>query len=72
MNHFDTQHDQIGGMMYESNGNGLRPSGSSGQMSFYENIMSLNPRIDQHFPGKVESSRSFSHLQHGEGFNMFG
>jgi hypothetical protein len=25
-----------------------------------------------HFPGKVESSRSFSHLQHSEGFDMFG
>ncbi|XP_062224627.1 WUSCHEL-related homeobox 8-like isoform X2 [Phragmites australis] len=71
MHHFDTEHDQIGGMMYGSNGNGLRSSGSSGQMPFYENIMS-NPRIDQHFPGKVESSRSFSHLQHGEGFDMFG
>uniref|UniRef100_A0A0A9CU32 Homeobox domain-containing protein n=1 Tax=Arundo donax TaxID=35708 RepID=A0A0A9CU32_ARUDO len=72
MNHFDTQPDQIGGMMYGSNGNGLRLFGSSGQISFYENIMLSNPRIDQHFPGKVESSRSFSHLQHGEGFNMFG
>ncbi|PAN27853.1 hypothetical protein PAHAL_5G112800 [Panicum hallii] len=70
MHHFDADHDQIGGMMYGSNENGMRSSGGSGQMSFYENIMS-NPRID-HFPGKVESSRSFSHLQHGEGFDMFG
>lgn len=70
MHHLDTDHDQIGGMMYGCNDNGLRSSGSSGQMSFYGNIMP-NPRID-HFPGKVESSRSFSHLQHGEGFDMFG
>ncbi|WVZ68399.1 hypothetical protein U9M48_017342 [Paspalum notatum var. saurae] len=70
MHHFDADHDQIGGMMYGSNDNGLRSSGSSGHMSFYDNIMS-NPRID-HFPGKVESSRGFSHLQHGEGFDMFG
>ncbi|GJM92742.1 hypothetical protein PR202_ga09236 [Eleusine coracana subsp. coracana] len=64
------QRDQMGGMMYGSNDNNMRTSGTSGQMSFYDNIMS-NPRID-HFPGKVESSRSFSHLQHGEGFDMFG
>lgn len=70
MHHFDADHEQIGGMMYGSNDNGFRSSGSSGQMSLYENIMS-NPRID-HFPGKVESSRSFSQLQHGEGFDMFG
>ncbi|CAO2182524.1 unnamed protein product [Urochloa humidicola] len=70
MHHFDTDHDQMGGMMYGSNDNGMRSSGNSGQMSLYENIMS-NPRID-HYPGKVESSRSFSHLQHGEGFDMFG
>ncbi|CAL4946834.1 unnamed protein product [Urochloa decumbens] len=70
MHHFDTDHDQMSGMMYGSNDNGMRLSGNPGQMPFYENIMS-NPRID-HFPGKVESSRSFSHLQHGEGFDMFG
>jgi len=44
MHHFDTDHDQIGGMMYGCNDSGLRSSGSSGQMSFYENIMS-NPSI---------------------------
>ncbi|TVU32041.1 hypothetical protein EJB05_23757 [Eragrostis curvula] len=70
MHHFETEKNQMGGMTYGSNDNNLRMSGSSGQMSLYENIMS-NPRID-HFLGKVESSRSFSHLQHGEGFGMFG
>jgi hypothetical protein len=38
------QRDQMAGMMYGSNDNNLRSSGSSGQMSFYENIMS-NPSI---------------------------
>ncbi|XP_062207256.1 WUSCHEL-related homeobox 8-like [Phragmites australis] len=70
MDHFDTEHDQIGSMIYGSNDNGLRSSGSSAQMAIYENMMS-NPRID-HFPGKVESSRSFSHFQHGGNFDMFG
>ncbi|TVU36615.1 hypothetical protein EJB05_18555 [Eragrostis curvula] len=64
------EHNQMGGMMYGSNDNNLRSSGSSAQMSFYDSIMS-NPRID-HFPGKVESSRGFSHLQQGDGFDMFG
>lgn len=44
MHHFDADHDQIGGMMYGSSDNGMRLSGNSGQMSFYENIMS-NPSI---------------------------
>lgn len=44
MHHLDTDHDQIGGMMYGCNDNGLRSSGSSGQMSFYGNIMP-NPSI---------------------------
>ncbi|PWZ10578.1 WUSCHEL-related homeobox 8 [Zea mays] len=70
--HLDTGHDQTSGVMYGCNDSGLlRSSGSSGQMSLYENFMS-NPRIDR-FPAKVESSRSFPHLQqHGEGFGMFG
>jgi hypothetical protein len=38
------QCDQMAGMMHGSNDNSLRLSGSSGQMSFYENIMS-NPSI---------------------------
>lgn len=42
--HFDADHDQMGGMLYGSSDNGMRSSGNSGQMSFYENIMS-NPSI---------------------------
>ncbi|KAL6853565.1 hypothetical protein ACP4OV_019594 [Aristida adscensionis] len=45
MHHFDSQNDQMEGM-YASNDNGMRSSGSSGQMSFYENIM------NQSFPGQ--------------------
>lgn len=70
MHHFDTEQEQIRGMMYGSNDNSSRSSGSLGQMSFYENIMS-NPRLDQ-FLGKVESPGSLSHLRPGESFDMFG
>ncbi|KAL5656638.1 hypothetical protein ACJX0J_035957, partial [Zea mays] len=41
--HLDTGHDQTSGVMYGCNDSGLlRSSGSSGQMSLYENFMS-NP-----------------------------
>jgi hypothetical protein len=43
--HFDTGHDQTSGVMYGCNDSGLlRSSGSSGQMSLYENFMS-NPSM---------------------------
>ncbi|KAL5220981.1 hypothetical protein ABZP36_025694 [Zizania latifolia] len=42
MQHFGTEHDQIRRMMYASNDSSSRSSGSLGQMSFYDNVMS-NP-----------------------------
>uniref|UniRef100_A0A0D9V759 Homeobox domain-containing protein n=1 Tax=Leersia perrieri TaxID=77586 RepID=A0A0D9V759_9ORYZ len=67
--HFDVEHEQIRRMMYASNDSSSRSSGSLGQMSFYDNVMS-NPRID-HFLGKVESPGSFPHMRSGESFDMY-
>ncbi|KAM0873261.1 hypothetical protein ACQ4PT_038166 [Festuca glaucescens] len=67
--HFDTGHEH--GTMYGSNNdNSSRSSGSLGQMSFYQTIMS-NPRMDQ-LLGKAETSGSFSQLRQGGSFDMYG
>lgn len=49
MHHFDTEHEQIRRMMYASNDSSSRSSGSLGQMSFYDNVMS-NPSTSYKHP----------------------
>ncbi|XP_072995759.1 WUSCHEL-related homeobox 8-like [Typha latifolia] len=62
--------NQIRGIIRASTDSSRSSGSSSGQMSFYENILA-NPRME-HLIGKVETAGSFSHFRAGEGFDMFG
>ncbi|XP_078161729.1 WUSCHEL-related homeobox 8-like isoform X2 [Carex rostrata] len=59
-----------GGAAYMMSNDSSRSSGSSGHLSFYENILS-NPRME-HYMGKMESPGTFCQFRPGESFDMFG
>ncbi|KAJ4806201.1 WUSCHEL-related homeobox 8 [Rhynchospora pubera] len=72
--HFDQENHRVvgssGGAAYMMSNDSSRSSGSSGHLSFYENILS-NPRME-HYMGKVESPGAFCQFRPGESFDMFG
>ncbi|KAJ3691354.1 hypothetical protein LUZ61_020518 [Rhynchospora tenuis] len=72
--HFDQENHRMvgssGGAAYMMSNESSRSSGSSGHLSFYENILS-NPRME-HYMGKVESPGAFCQFRPGESFDMFG
>ncbi|GJN19860.1 hypothetical protein PR202_gb07173 [Eleusine coracana subsp. coracana] len=50
MHNFETEQNQMGGMIYGSSDNNLRSSGSSGQIAYYNSIMSNSSTFaDQYF-----------------------
>ncbi|KAJ3672329.1 hypothetical protein LUZ60_007050 [Juncus effusus] len=64
-------HSRVGGGgVYMMSNDSSRSSGTSAQLSFYDNILS-NPRME-HYMGKMASPGSFSHFRTGESFDMFG